>query len=1139
MAAIARSGAKYYHLQLSHTTNVEAAYDPIFEAAWKNGVTILPVLYAGGPTGQRFPYVETLEAEGSGPGSWIYFVYEVVHRYGFKGSFWKDKANPKPVPAWEIWNEPNFAENNPGGQFVQPREYTRFARRISIAIQDAQEQNVGIGSGYHTRVNFGNLFSAANKQFGEGLYSSMNVRTFLLEADAVDNDLAHFSGLALHPYSFTTLKGLEDNMTFARHALNDIDDPGDGNPGTEMEIWITELGWLAEGGDTAHPAVGPEGQKKLLTEGFNYIRNVQAGYNIQSLIYYNYRDFDTAGGGDWGDRAGLRTKEGDFRPAWYAFEEQTGVPLWPTVTKNIPSILMNRAGSGKSEVHTLKAGSYYSSFLSQLPTALSETTASQWQFSFADYNNDGVQDLIGVLMNGTGSGKTEVHILSGASNYQTFLLHAVTGLGETTASQWRFVFGYYNADNKPDMIGVLMNGPTGTGKTEVHVFNGSENSNYSEAIIRNGTALWETKPSQWQFAVGDYNRDGRSDLIGVLMNGPTGTGKTEIHILNGATNYTTGLLSVGTALGETRPQQWQFSAADYDADGIPDLLGMLMNGPTGTGKTEAHILNGASNYSSFLVETGTALGETTASQWQFAGGHVSGSWLPTATTEAATAIGTEAATLNGVVNPQGLTTTYHFEYGPTTSYGSSTPESGSLGNGISNVAVSRAIGGLSQGTTYHFRVVAKNLEGTTYGSDRTFKTAVTGTSGQLGGMAITEPFNGSSSSLANFNANWSPLGWASGVSPKGEDTTAGWRPLDAHPTVNGAFYEPTITDTGSGIAAVATMATNPSNVGRHFSVWLDMPNPSSVTRAGYELRFTNVSSGLYNVTLSRWQSGTETVLASKSSYGFANENSLALVDQGGTVSAWTNTGSGFSQLLSAGDASYGSGSAGVQGAGNITRLTNFKAGALLTPVANMDAALKALPVNAAFSINENPLSGSGSWGALAWDNSTSGHNTGWVSGGWGPYDAYPTINGAYWQKTSFADSGAGDAVAALLYGNPTIASRYFSLWLNAPTPGSARSGYELRFTETSMNIYEVALSRWQSGTRTVLASKLGYSFPVGSQFALVDKGGTVSGWAKISSEYTQLLSAADSTYISGYTGIEGSGNILRLKDFRSGPLAPF
>jgi hypothetical protein len=145
----------------------------------------------------------------------------------------------------------------------------------------------------------------------------------------------------------------------------------------------------------------------------------------------------------------------------------------------------------------------------------------------------------------------------------------------------------------------------------------------------------------------------------------------------------------------------------------------------------------------------------------------------------------------------------------------------------------------------------------------------------------------------------------------------------------------------------------------------------------------------------------------------------------------------------------------------------------------------------------------------------------------------------YWQKTSFADTGAGDSVAATLTTNPQNTSRYFSLWLNMPNPGSARSGYQLKFLETSSGVYTVTLAKWASGTETVLASKTSYSFATKSQLALVDKLGTVSAWTKTGSEYTQLLSASDSTYTSGYTGIEGSGNITRLTDFKGGPLAPF
>ena len=153
--------------------------------------------------------------------------------------------------------------------------------------------------------------------------------------------------------------------------------------------------------------------------------------------------------------------------------------------------------------------------------------------------------------------------------------------------------------------------------------------------------------------------------------------------------------------------------------------------------------------------------------------------------------------------------------------------------------------------------------------------------------------------------------------------------------------------------------------------------------------------------------------------------------------------------------------------------------------------------------------------------------------------AFPSVNGASWQKASFADSGAGDAVIATQKQNPTITERYFSLWLDMPNPGSTKSGYELRFTETSALVYEVSLSKWEAGTKIALGSKTGYSLPLGSEFALVRKGGLVQAWTKTGSAFTQLLSASDATFIAGLSGIEASGNISRLTNFKAGPLAPF
>ena len=76
---------------------------------------------------------------------------------------------------------------------------------------------------------------------------------------------------------------------------------------------------------------------------------------------------------------------------------------------------------------------------------------------------------------------------------------------------------------------------------------------------------------------------------------------------------------------------------------------------------------------------------------------------PTVTTSAASGVQEEGATLNGEVNGNGLNTSYHFEYGESTSYGSSTPNV-EAGSGSSSPSV--PVSGLKPGTTYDYRLVA-------------------------------------------------------------------------------------------------------------------------------------------------------------------------------------------------------------------------------------------------------------------------------------------------------------------------------------------------------------------------------------------------------------------------------------------------
>jgi hypothetical protein len=81
----------------------------------------------------------------------------------------------------------------------------------------------------------------------------------------------------------------------------------------------------------------------------------------------------------------------------------------------------------------------------------------------------------------------------------------------------------------------------------------------------------------------------------------------------------------------------------------------------------------------------------------------------------------EEADLEGRIDAIGYPTTYQFEYGPTTQYGSVIPVGeGDAGEATEGKKVSEHVSGLEPGRVYHFRLVATNEWGTTTSEDTTF-----------------------------------------------------------------------------------------------------------------------------------------------------------------------------------------------------------------------------------------------------------------------------------------------------------------------------------------------------------------------------------------------------------------------------------
>jgi len=164
-----------------------------------------------------------------------------------------------------------------------------------------------------------------------------------------------------------------------------------------------------------------------------------------------------------------------------------------------------------------------------------------------------------------------------------------------------------------------------------------------------------------------------------------------------------------TGVNGTTPQ-WAYTDSSLLNDPVtgssgdcpPDILyiceaGTGYDGPTGIGSISGAVVAGAPGI----------------------GGPSFGSGTNNTYTEA---VGVTTATLSAGVYPNGLDTTYYWQYGTTTSYGAQT-QPVDMGAGQTPGFATSSLTGLASATTYHYRLVAQNADGTTYGYDSELTTA--------------------------------------------------------------------------------------------------------------------------------------------------------------------------------------------------------------------------------------------------------------------------------------------------------------------------------------------------------------------------------------------------------------------------------
>jgi gliding motility-associated-like protein len=215
---------------------------------------------------------------------------------------------------------------------------------------------------------------------------------------------------------------------------------------------------------------------------------------------------------------------------------------------------------------------------------------------------------------------------------------------------------------------------------------------------------------------------------GYIADGDNGTGGELIKLV--PTDVTPPAVPTGLTVTAATGQ----NTLTWNANAETDLLGYKIYGGTTASPTTliASIPKGTTTFTNTGLTNGTTYYYSISSEDTYFNesaktADATGKPLPAATAPTATTGGNTpsyiTAALAGTVNDNNATTTVTFDWGLTTSYGSSvngTPNSITAGTG--STAVTGSLTGLTPGTVYHYRVKAVNSVTTTNGTDGTFTT---------------------------------------------------------------------------------------------------------------------------------------------------------------------------------------------------------------------------------------------------------------------------------------------------------------------------------------------------------------------------------------------------------------------------------
>jgi hypothetical protein len=206
---------------------------------------------------------------------------------------------------------------------------------------------------------------------------------------------------------------------------------------------------------------------------------------------------------------------------------------------DVAAIKSKNTESRMIEVHILSGVSQFQSFSLQTTIPITQST-SDIDFIFSDWDKDGILDLGYIKKTSTESGYVELHVLSGASLFKRFIIQTRTQFPSRSSQVADYTMADLNLDGYLDLVLLYRN--LQSGKIELHALTGAD---YFKSFILNVSTPLGAASTNHQFVFFDWNYDGYPDLLFIDKN-PKPNNLVEFHMLSGALTYQGFILNTRT-----------------------------------------------------------------------------------------------------------------------------------------------------------------------------------------------------------------------------------------------------------------------------------------------------------------------------------------------------------------------------------------------------------------------------------------------------------------------------------------------------------------------------------------------------------------------------------------------------------------